>query len=241
MKKLTVFIFLLLTTACKQPEDPICKECGSDVKYVSTFSNYYFRYQTYPDGPKLVRRDSLTGKDLAYPICYFEGINDLEESKIIKAKGGFTKSCKGAVDVLQIDSYEIVNTCVGKIPDSDKDYPLSNVTWLVESVQVDNINYQPPCEGESYILFKNDFSYQVGITDNSIFGEYSLQNNTIKSIPKGVTLLVGTKSQRIFSAAFTTAFGSISEPETILSYQSKGNHLTLTNTNNNSTIKLFVR
>jgi hypothetical protein len=120
MNRLRVFIFLLLAAACKEPEAPICKECGSDVKYVSTFFNYYFRYITYPDGPRLVRLDSTTNLSTPYKTCYFEGINDLEESKIIRATGGFTESCFGKEDPLQVERFEVIDICMPSIPTIDK-------------------------------------------------------------------------------------------------------------------------
>ena len=155
----------------------VCNQCD---KKITNYYNGYFRYLMTPNGVRIVQYDSINHQPVNYfPVCNLS--ETIENTKILKVNGGFVKSCTAKDSLLKIESFKIVEGCVGQVPDIVGNFTLIENLWSVSNIQIGNTSYIPPCEGSSQILFHSSGNYEGSLSNNFIAGKFSENTSSVMS------------------------------------------------------------
>ena len=229
--------------ACdKLPEEPVCEVCNDEAG--ERFSNRYFRVVPGWDAqPVLAEYDSASGESTAFRFCpgalQEEAGATLQFTQLVKASGSYKRSCEDETEqLIDLTAYEIIYTCPPPIPQLSGEFSIFRF-WQVQWLQTPDTLLYPPCEGPSFLEFFNDDEpYFHGSTgQNGITGLFSLHDGQVLQIADYVqTLVVGTDQQVAFELLFMTIF----ERNASFSYAIEDNFLTLTNSENQSSVRLFT-
>lgn len=233
-----VVLSLLTIASCDENETRKCKACSNS--NTNDFDKKYLRYifDAGTQSQLLFELDSATGVTTEYKICNAGTIGSLETRKVVSAAGQIFNSCEKNLTYILLNEFEAVQSCTPNPATIIGSFALER-KWYIYSVSDGTNTTIIPCESSNlnpYLSFTVSAIEGVAAL-NAFSGSYSKFSSDEINVPElFISQFAGTASEAFFENKFFKTFSGGA-----VVYSIENNLLTLSNTVNNHSIKLFSK
>jgi hypothetical protein len=193
-------------------------------KYFKLLANSQLQYELF------VLDINTNQTSTAFGFCPFQTNIQADTTDIIEASGDVAWACNKVDSFLVVKTYKIADVCHRASPQINQTFTLDGRYWYVDTVQINNKSYLPPCGYSPGIQFEN--KGQMDMVINSYAFDFSFPTpDSIKfSNAIRTTSISKTLYQRNFEAnTAQILFGGIFHTGTVtIKYVLMNNKLVLT-------------